>query len=132
MHSLLAVPSEHCRPSQLNVLFDCYSVQMAFDEAACSAFQKASSVSQLPTGGTSSSGGGGGASGSGGSEGSGEPKRRAVESERRGLAVEYLYCVVLMEVLRQQAFYPGHDELIARVLEQCYRRFRYRDDATNV
>lgn len=93
------------------MLFDWYNVQLPNDDASRGALQKANSISQLPAGGAQ--------------------QRRVAESERRDLAIEYFYCIVLKEVLRQLAFHPGHDEQIARVLDQCFRRFRYRDEPTN-
>ncbi|XP_023930548.1 protein furry homolog-like, partial [Lingula anatina] len=47
--------------------------------------------------------------------------------ERRELAVDFLYCLVLIEVLKQLPFHPGQDDLITHLLLQAFRHFKYKD-----
>ncbi len=40
--------------------------------------------------------------------------RRDALAERRDLAVEFIFCLVLVEVLKQLPFHPGHNDLCCR------------------
>ncbi|XP_063413170.1 protein furry-like isoform X1 [Mytilus trossulus] len=48
--------------------------------------------------------------------------------ERRDLAVEFIYCLVLIEVLAKLNFHPGHDDLVQHVIAQSFKHFKYRDN----
>ncbi|XP_076468272.1 protein furry-like isoform X4 [Babylonia areolata] len=50
-----------------------------------------------------------------------------VLSERRDLAVEFVYCLVLVEVLNKLSYHPGHDDLVQHIIDQAFRHFKYRD-----
>ena len=47
-------------------------------------------------------------------------------SERRDLAVEFIFCLVLIEILKQFAVHPGHEDLIHFIENLCFRHFKYR------
>ncbi|KAL5012719.1 hypothetical protein ScPMuIL_011270 [Solemya velum] len=47
--------------------------------------------------------------------------------ERRDLAVEFIYCLVLIEVLSKISFHPGHDDLVGYIINQAFRHFKYKD-----
>ncbi|CAG5134076.1 unnamed protein product, partial [Candidula unifasciata] len=58
--------------------------------------------------------------------------------ERRDLALEFIYCLVLIEVLSKLSYHPGHEDLVGYIIDQCFKHFKYRDglqsnpNATNV
>ncbi|XP_014783664.1 protein furry, partial [Octopus bimaculoides] len=47
--------------------------------------------------------------------------------ERRELAVDYVYCLVLIEILPKLSYHPGHDELVTCIINQGFRHFKYKD-----
>ena len=47
-------------------------------------------------------------------------------SERRDLAVEFIFCLVLIEVLKQLQVHPGHEELVHYIENLCFKHFKYR------
>jgi hypothetical protein len=47
--------------------------------------------------------------------------------ERRDLAVEFIFCLVLIEVLRQLSFHPGQDDLVCYVENLAFKHFKYRE-----
>lgn len=70
-----------------------------------------------------------------------EPTERSeadIQQERRDLAVEFIFCLVLIEVLRQLPFHPGHEDLVTYIENLAFRHFKYRDgiqsspNATNI
>ncbi|CAH8669843.1 unnamed protein product [Schistosoma rodhaini] len=48
--------------------------------------------------------------------------------ERRDLAIDIIFCHVMLAVLKQLPFHPGHNDVIESILEQCFGRFNYRED----
>ena len=47
--------------------------------------------------------------------------------ERRDLAVEFIQCLMLIEVLKMLPFHPGHEDLIQHTLDLAFKRFKVRD-----
>lgn len=47
--------------------------------------------------------------------------------ERRDLAVEFVYCLVLVEVLAKLNFHPGYEELVVYITKQAFRHFKFKD-----
>ena len=47
-------------------------------------------------------------------------------SERRDLAVEFIFCLVLIEVLKQLQVHPGHEDLVHYIENLCFKHFKYR------
>ncbi|XP_069669911.1 protein furry isoform X4 [Periplaneta americana] len=47
--------------------------------------------------------------------------------ERRDLAVEFIFCLVLIEVLRQLPFHPGQDDLVSYIENLAFKHFKYRE-----
>ena len=47
--------------------------------------------------------------------------------ERRDLAVEFIFCLVLIEVLKQLPVHPGHDDLIKHIEDITFKHFKYRE-----
>ena len=42
-------------------------------------------------------------------------------------AVNFVYCLVLIEVLKQLPYHPGYDDLINHIISQAFRHCRFRD-----
>ena len=47
--------------------------------------------------------------------------------EKRKMAVDYLYGLVLIEVLQQLHLHPGHDDKIQYIVNLSFKHFRYKD-----
>lgn len=47
--------------------------------------------------------------------------------ERRDLAIEFMFCLVLTEVLQSLDCHPGHDDLITHLEDIAFKHFKYRD-----
>lgn len=47
--------------------------------------------------------------------------------ERRELAVEFVYCLALIEILPKLIYHPGHDDLVNHIIAQSFRHFKYKD-----
>ncbi|XP_021940399.1 protein furry [Zootermopsis nevadensis] len=47
--------------------------------------------------------------------------------ERRDLAVEFIFCLVLIEILRQLSFHPGQDDLVTYIENLAFKHFKYRE-----
>jgi len=43
------------------------------------------------------------------------------------LAVDFIYCLVLIEVLKQLPYHPGHDDLVTHIISLAFRHFKYRE-----
>ena len=48
-------------------------------------------------------------------------------SEKRDLAIEFIFSLVLIEVLKQLHVHPGHEDLVHYIEDVAFRHFRYRD-----
>lgn len=47
--------------------------------------------------------------------------------ERRDMAVEFIFCLVLIEVLKQIGFHPGQQDLIGKIEDLAFAHFKYRE-----
>lgn len=56
-----------------------------------------------------------------------EKSETEIVQERRDLAVEFIFCLVLIEVLRQLTFHPGHEDLVGFIETMAFRHFKYRE-----
>lgn len=50
-----------------------------------------------------------------------------IQQERRDLAVEFIFCLVLIEVLKQLSFHPGHEDLVNYIENIAFKHFKYRE-----
>lgn len=50
-----------------------------------------------------------------------------IQKERRDLAVEFIFCLVLIEVLRQLSLHPGHEDLVQYIENLSFKHFKYRE-----
>lgn len=49
------------------------------------------------------------------------------KAEKRDLAIEFIFCMVLIEVLKQLSVHPGHEDLVRYIEDVAFRHFKYRD-----
>ncbi|XP_034942121.1 protein furry isoform X2 [Chelonus insularis] len=116
--------AEHCLPSILRALFKWYERQLADQgndqkkPAPGKEDQKGKSIMYTIV--------------------SGSEKVETVEKseadllqERRDLAVEFIFCLMLIEVLRQLPFHPGHEDLVTEIENIAFRHFKYREGIQN-
>lgn len=59
-------------------------------------------------------------------------KEMEVIGERRDLAVEFLFCLALIEVLKQLPFHPGHEDLVTHIENLCFKHFKYREGYVHI
>lgn len=57
----------------------------------------------------------------------GERSEAEALQERRGLAVEFIFCLVLIDVLKQLQFHPGHEDLVSYIEDVAFKHFKYRE-----
>lgn len=46
---------------------------------------------------------------------------------RRESAVEFIFCLALIEILKQLPFHPGHENIVRNIENQAFKHFKYRD-----
>ncbi|KAL3211619.1 hypothetical protein MRX96_036311 [Rhipicephalus microplus] len=98
--------AEHCLPSLLRTLFAWYDRQTVetVDMQRPRADSRAKSES--------------------------EPRSdRDYLHERRDLAIEFIFCLVLIEVLKQLPLHPGHEDLVGHIESLAFKHFRYRESS---
>ncbi|XP_064619246.1 protein furry-like isoform X4 [Lineus longissimus] len=98
--SSLSSVAEHCLPSLLVTLFQWYNMQNPGDESSPEHRNRAKSL---------------------------KGDKDSVLLDKRDLAVDFLYCLVVVEVLKQLSYHPGHDDLINQIITQAFKHFRYKD-----
>nr|AOV18883.1 furry [Lymnaea stagnalis] len=96
--SALGNVAEHCLPSILKTLFAWYQRQMKEDSPLLDSRQRHRSKGN-----------------------------KDYLCERRDLALEFVYCLVLIEVLSKLSYHPGHEDFVGYLIDQCFRHFKYRD-----
>ncbi|XP_058457794.1 protein furry isoform X3 [Malaya genurostris] len=47
--------------------------------------------------------------------------------QRREAAVEFIFCLALIEILRQFSFHPGHDDIVKNIENLAFRQFKYKE-----
>lgn len=50
-----------------------------------------------------------------------------IQLQRREAAVEFIFCLVLIEVLKQLPFHPGHEDLVKSIENLAFKHFKHRD-----
>lgn len=50
-----------------------------------------------------------------------------LQLQRREAAVEFIFCLALLEVLKQLPFHPGHEDIIKNIENLAFRHFKYRE-----
>lgn len=56
-----------------------------------------------------------------------ERSAEELQAERRDLAVEFLFCLGLIEVLKQLTFHPGHEDLVQYIENLAFKHFNYKE-----
>lgn len=56
-----------------------------------------------------------------------ERSEAEIQKEKRDLAVEFIFCLVLIEILRQLSFHPGHEDLVKYIEDLAFKHFKYRE-----
>lgn len=46
------------------------------------------------------------------------------------LAVDFLFCLVLIEILKQLNFHPGYDDLIDKIVQMSFSHFKLNERYT--
>ncbi|XP_044733095.1 protein furry isoform X3 [Chrysoperla carnea] len=107
--------AEHCLPSLLRALFAWYERQMAEGGAIeqKKVDQKNKSIMYIVSGGSAVE--------------TVERSEADIQQERRDLAVEFIFCLVLIEVLKQLSFHPGHEDLVNYIENIAFKHFKYRE-----
>ncbi|XP_054276805.1 protein furry-like [Macrosteles quadrilineatus] len=101
--------AEHCLPSMLKALFAWYERQLG-DLGTI----EAKKVEQKGKSGDTA-------------------ERSEIEAlqERRALAVEFIFCLVLIDVLKQLQFHPGHEDLVSDIEDVAFKHFKYKEGVQN-
>ncbi|KAL1456291.1 hypothetical protein WDU94_001033 [Cyamophila willieti] len=112
--------AEHCLPSILRALFAWYERQMKPSDAVAASLTDSAKKTPENRG-----------------KGlfSGEPvetkEAETILQERRDLAVEFVFCLILIEVLKQLPFHPGHEHLVTYIENVAFKHFKYREGIQN-
>ncbi|XP_969290.2 protein furry [Tribolium castaneum] len=110
--------AEHCLPSLLRALYSWYERQMAevsHHEQKKSDIKQKSIIYMV----------------AGNSTETVERSEVDIQKERRDLAVEFIFCLVLIEVLKQLSFHPGHEDLVLYIENLAFKHFKYREGIQN-
>uniref|UniRef100_A0A5S6QGF4 Protein furry-like protein-like n=1 Tax=Trichuris muris TaxID=70415 RepID=A0A5S6QGF4_TRIMR len=109
----LGVLSENCLPSVLRSLFAWYEEQkkqchLNMQKRVQQTFSSTRNDSAKQTGKL-------------------EPKPECdLAAEKRGLAIDFIFCLVLIEILQQLPLHPGIDELVDRIIQTAFQNFSYK------
>ncbi|XP_045531819.1 protein furry isoform X2 [Pieris brassicae] len=117
--SAFGTVAEHCLPSLLRALFGWLERQMADSPQLTEQTKKPQdlrnkSIIYI-------------VSGSGAGTEQVEKSCEELHAERRDLAVEFLFCLALIEVLKQLPFHPGHEDLVNYIENVAFKRFNYKE-----
>ncbi|GBP05640.1 Protein furry [Eumeta japonica] len=117
--SAFGTVAEHCLPSLLRALFGWLERQMQdslqlSEQAKSLIMIKNKSIIYI-------------VSGSGAGTETVERSCEELQAEKRDLAVEFLSCLALIEVLKQLPFHPGHEDLVHYIENVAFKRFNYKE-----
>ncbi|XP_058987593.1 protein furry isoform X2 [Musca domestica] len=51
--------------------------------------------------------------------------------QRREAAVEFIFCLALIEILKQLSFHPGHEDLVRSIENLAFKHFKYKEGLQN-
>ncbi|KAM3939588.1 protein furry homolog-like isoform 2-T2 [Leptodactylus fuscus] len=103
--SCMSSVAEHCLPSLLRTLFDWYKRQNGTEDESYEYRPRSSTKSK----------------------GDEQQRERDYLLERRDLAVDFIFCLVLVEVLKQIPVHPVPDPLIQEVLNLAFKHFKHKE-----
>uniref|UniRef100_A0A7N6ACI3 Furry homolog a (Drosophila) n=1 Tax=Anabas testudineus TaxID=64144 RepID=A0A7N6ACI3_ANATE len=95
--------AEYCLPSILRTLFDWYKRQNGLEEELHEYRPRANTRSKN------------------------DEQQRDFLLERRDLAIDFIFSLVLIEVLKQMALHPVLDSLVSEVINLAFKHFRYKE-----
>uniref|UniRef100_A0A8C5WZY8 FRY like transcription coactivator n=1 Tax=Malurus cyaneus samueli TaxID=2593467 RepID=A0A8C5WZY8_9PASS len=105
MISSMSSVAEHCLPSLLRTLFDWYRRQNGTEDESYEYRPRSSTKSK----------------------GDDQQRERDYLLERRDLAVDFIFCLVLIEVLKQIPVHPVPDPLVHEVLNLAFKHFKHKE-----
>lgn len=133
--------AEHCLPSMLRILFEWHKKQLSFmnsyveslyqsevskNTADAPTPSKPSSVSNKSVSSSSTLG----SSFQNNSLVPGTVDLALTNTiEKRNLAVEFIFCLVLIEILKQLPLHPGYEDLTNHIENLAFTHFKFREDA---
>ncbi|XP_050193532.1 protein furry homolog-like isoform X3 [Myiozetetes cayanensis] len=103
--SSMSSVAEHCLPSLLRTLFDWYRRQNGTEDESYEYRPRSSTKSK----------------------GDEQQRERDYLLERRDLAVDFIFCLVLIEVLKQIPVHPVPDPLVHEVLNLAFKHFKHKE-----
>ncbi|XP_075565667.1 protein furry homolog-like isoform X4 [Pelecanus crispus] len=103
--SSMSSVAEHCLPSLLRTLFDWYRRQNGAEDESYEYRPRSSTKSK----------------------GDDQQRERDYLLERRDLAVDFIFCLVLIEVLKQIPVHPVPDPLVHEVLNLAFKHFKHKE-----
>lgn len=54
-----------------------------------------------------------------------------LQLQKRETAVEFIFCLALIEILKQLPYHPGHEDIIESFENLAFKHFKYRDGLQN-
>lgn len=120
--------AEHCLPSLLRTLFAWYDRQL--EDRQLTGSQSSQSSDQKSVKSLTDSQSKATAKNMTSAEVS-EKSEHLFLLEKRDLAVEFIFCLVLIEVLKQLSLHPGYEDLTNHIEVLAFKHFRFREDAQN-
>ncbi|XP_064419085.1 protein furry homolog-like isoform X3 [Latimeria chalumnae] len=103
--SSMSSVAEHCLPSLLRTLFDWYRRQNGTEDESYEYRPRSSTKSK----------------------GDEQHREKDYLLERRDLAVDFIFCLVLVEVLKQIPLHPVPDTLVHEVLNLAFKHFKHKE-----
>ncbi|RXM97998.1 Protein furry homolog-like [Acipenser ruthenus] len=97
--------AEHCLPSLLRTLFDWYRRQNGTEDESYEYRPRSSTKSK----------------------GDEQHRDKDYLLERRDLAIDFMFCLVLVEVLKQIPLHPVPDALVHEVLNLAFKHFKHKE-----
>uniref|UniRef100_A0A7N6BBU3 Furry homolog, like n=2 Tax=Anabas testudineus TaxID=64144 RepID=A0A7N6BBU3_ANATE len=97
--------AEHCLPSLLRTLFDWYRRQSGTEDESYEYRPRSSTKSK----------------------GDEQHRDKDYLLERRDLAIDFIFCLVLVEVLKQIPLHPVPDVLVHEVLNLAFKHFKHKE-----
>ncbi|XP_053314411.1 protein furry homolog-like [Spea bombifrons] len=103
--SSMSSVAEHCLPSLLRTLFDWYKRQNGTEDESYEYRPRSSTKSKADE----------------------QQRERDYLLERRDLAVDFIFCLVLVEVLKQIPVHPVPDPIVQEVLNLAFKHFKHKE-----
>ncbi|XP_041113694.1 protein furry homolog-like isoform X7 [Polyodon spathula] len=97
--------AEHCLPSLLRTLFDWYKRQNGAEDESYEYRPRSSTKSKVDE----------------------QHRDKDYLLERRDLAIDFMFCLVLVEVLKQIPLHPVPDALLHEVLNLAFKHFKHKE-----